>query len=59
MDQISLFREDMAAEAVEKMIRSYREELNLDDRKILSLIEKSYGDTFTKHQLEEMLKQTK
>ena len=59
MDQISLLREDMAAEAVEKMIRSYRKYFNLSDEKILSILLEEYGDTFSEDQLKEFIKETK
>ncbi|MBP2058242.1 putative transposase/invertase (TIGR01784 family) [Lactobacillus colini] len=63
MNQIALMREniqeDDRREAVSKMIELCREDFNLDDNKILSLLTKRYGDDFTKDQLQEMIEQTK
>lgn len=59
MDQISLLREDMAAEAVEKMIRFCRKNTNFSDKRILSALSEEYGDTFSEDQLKEFIKETK
>lgn len=63
MNELALMREniqeDMRIEAVKKMIRSYREDFNLDDNKVLVLITKRYGDVFSEQQLQELVKETK
>lgn len=59
MDQISLLREDMAAEAVEKMIRFCRKNTSFSDGRILSALSEEYGDTFSEDQLKEFIKETK
>ncbi|MBP2058559.1 hypothetical protein J2Z60_001744 [Lactobacillus colini] len=63
MNQIALMREniqeDTRREDIVKTIELCREDFNLDDNKILSLLTKRYGDDFTKHQLQEMIEQTK
>ncbi|MBP2058248.1 nitrate reductase assembly molybdenum cofactor insertion protein NarJ [Lactobacillus colini] len=59
MNQIALMREDIRREDIAKMIESYRKNFELTDEKILLLLTQSYGDDFTKDELQEMIEQTK